>query len=100
MVLAGQQQLAVAPRKPVTIPKPQWHPPWKLYRVSAAIWQTIVVAVVCVLPLLVSGREKKETKFAKRLGASIIRHKLCLGHPVFFLCKRVASALKIFRTFR
>ncbi|KAH6935619.1 hypothetical protein HPB50_007070 [Hyalomma asiaticum] len=31
VVVAGQQQLAQ--RKPVTIPKPQWHPPWKLYRV-------------------------------------------------------------------
>lgn len=33
LVLAGQQQMAQVQRKPVTIPKPQWHPPWKLYRV-------------------------------------------------------------------
>lgn len=33
LVLAGQQQLAATPRKQVSIPKPQWHPPWKLYRV-------------------------------------------------------------------
>uniref|UniRef100_A0A2R5LM95 Pleiotropic regulator 1 n=1 Tax=Ornithodoros turicata TaxID=34597 RepID=A0A2R5LM95_9ACAR len=33
LVLAGHQQLAIAQKKPATIPKPQWHPPWKLYRV-------------------------------------------------------------------
>ncbi|XP_076355269.1 transport and golgi organization 4 [Tachypleus tridentatus] len=32
LVLAGTQQQAVS-RKAPTIPKPQWHPPWKLYRV-------------------------------------------------------------------
>ncbi|KAL3188411.1 hypothetical protein MRX96_003393, partial [Rhipicephalus microplus] len=32
VVLAGQQ-LAQVQRKQVAIPKPQWHPPWKLYRV-------------------------------------------------------------------
>lgn len=66
MVLAGQQQLAVAPRKPVTIPKPQWHPPWKLYRVSATTWQTIVLVVVCVLSLLVSGRERESERAWKQ----------------------------------
>lgn len=31
-VTVGQQQMLV-PRKAPTMPKPQWHPPWKLYRV-------------------------------------------------------------------
>ncbi|KAK7500536.1 hypothetical protein BaRGS_00008111 [Batillaria attramentaria] len=31
-VNVGQQQMLV-PRKAPTMPKPQWHPPWKLYRV-------------------------------------------------------------------
>ncbi|XP_046553463.1 pleiotropic regulator 1-like [Haliotis rubra] len=31
-ISVGQQQMLV-PRKAPTMPKPQWHPPWKLYRV-------------------------------------------------------------------
>lgn len=27
---------ALIPRKSPTMPKPQWHPPWKLYRVRRA----------------------------------------------------------------
>lgn len=34
-VSIGQQQMLV-PRKAPTMPKPVWHPPWKLYRVSFA----------------------------------------------------------------
>lgn len=33
VVLAGVQQQALAQRRTPSIPKPQWHPPWKLYRV-------------------------------------------------------------------
>ncbi|CAL1268764.1 unnamed protein product [Larinioides sclopetarius] len=33
LVLAGQQQQALTMRRMPSIPKPQWHPPWKLYRV-------------------------------------------------------------------
>ena len=29
---AGAQG-ALVPRRPATVPKPSWHPPWKLYRV-------------------------------------------------------------------
>lgn len=32
LVSVGQQQ-ALVPKKAPTMPKPQWHPPWKLYRV-------------------------------------------------------------------
>ncbi|XP_035229291.1 pleiotropic regulator 1-like [Stegodyphus dumicola] len=33
VVLAGVQQQAITTRRAPSIPKPQWHPPWKLYRV-------------------------------------------------------------------
>ncbi|XP_054711742.1 pleiotropic regulator 1-like [Uloborus diversus] len=33
VVLAGTQQQALTARRTPSIPKPQWHPPWKLYRV-------------------------------------------------------------------
>lgn len=33
VVLAGVQQQAITARRAPSIPKPQWHPPWKLYRV-------------------------------------------------------------------
>lgn len=33
LVLAGVQQQALTQRRAPSIPKPQWHPPWKLYRV-------------------------------------------------------------------
>ncbi|GFT60944.1 pleiotropic regulator 1 [Nephila pilipes] len=33
LVLAGAQQQALTLRRMPSIPKPQWHPPWKLYRV-------------------------------------------------------------------
>lgn len=33
LVLAGSQQQALVPKKPPSMPKPNWHPPWKLCRV-------------------------------------------------------------------
>jgi len=33
IVLAGGSQVAIVPRRAPTMPKPVWHPPWKLYRV-------------------------------------------------------------------
>lgn len=33
LVLAGTQQQAIIPRRPASMPRPKWHPPWKLYRV-------------------------------------------------------------------
>jgi len=31
----GTKSSGLLPRKAPTMPKPQWHPPWKLYRVRA-----------------------------------------------------------------
>lgn len=39
LVLAGAQQQALTMRRMPSIPKPQWHPPWKLYRVVSGILQ-------------------------------------------------------------
>lgn len=35
MESGGMKNTALVPRKAPTMPKPQWHPPWKLYRVSS-----------------------------------------------------------------
>lgn len=34
LALAGVQQQALIPKKTASMPKPNWHPPWKLYRVK------------------------------------------------------------------
>lgn len=44
LVSIGNQQ-ALVPKKAMTMPKPIWHPPWKLYRVNT--W------VICVLTWII-----------------------------------------------
>lgn len=35
MEAGGNKNSALMAKKAPTMPKPQWHPPWKLYRVSS-----------------------------------------------------------------
>lgn len=35
MDVGGNKTSALMAKKAPTMPKPQWHPPWKLYRVSS-----------------------------------------------------------------
>lgn len=37
LVSIGNQQ-ALVPKKAMTMPKPSWHPPWKLYRVTKFLY--------------------------------------------------------------
>lgn len=37
MEAGGTKNSALVPKKAPTMPKPQWHPPWKLYRVSCKL---------------------------------------------------------------
>lgn len=45
LVAVGSQQ-ALVPKKAPTMPKPEWHPPWKLYRVSRGCLSTSKVLVI------------------------------------------------------
>lgn len=38
VVSQTQDKTAIVPRKAPTMPKPDWHPPWKLYRVISGHW--------------------------------------------------------------
>lgn len=44
-------------RKAPTMPKPQWHPPWKLFRVSTHHFPSVFFSFVdiCETPMLKSG---------------------------------------------
>ena len=42
LVNVGSQQ-ALVPKKAPTMPKPEWHPPWKLYRVSNIVKRSIFI---------------------------------------------------------
>ena len=42
LVNVGSQQ-ALVPKKAPTMPKPEWHPPWKLYRVRDIVTRSTSV---------------------------------------------------------
>lgn len=49
MEAGGNKNSALMAKKAPTMPKPQWHPPWKLYRVSSKYIRTIYCQINSLL---------------------------------------------------
>lgn len=43
---------ALMAKKAPTMPKPQWHPPWKLYRVSESVYYSTTWNMVTTFQLI------------------------------------------------
>jgi len=49
LVAIGDQKMLV-PKKALTMPKPVWHPPWKLFRVR--FWKMFFLVCICCTKFL------------------------------------------------
>lgn len=46
MEAGNAKNSALMAKKAPTMPKPQWHPPWKLYRVSESVYHAITETMI------------------------------------------------------
>lgn len=46
MEAGNAKNSALMAKKAPTMPKPQWHPPWKLYRVSEYVYYSTVGMII------------------------------------------------------